>query len=134
MNISLKERIESHILYSDSCWLTDLFCRDGLPMITVKGRGQMSVPRLYYQLTFNVQLEWNQLVLHTCGNKGCVNPEHLYVERFEEHFKSQNKKLGDSEIEQIKVLLKEGGITQREIAQKFEVSESIISRIKNGNY
>jgi hypothetical protein len=135
MKKSLKERIESHILYSENCWLTDLFCRDGIPMIFVKGR-RMSVPRLYYQMTFNVKLEWEQLVLHNCGNKGCVKPEHMVIKKFSEHFhgKGREKVLNPDQVEQIKKLLLEGNLTQRQIAKDFQVSTSVISLIKHNKY
>lgn len=37
------------------------------------------IKRLVYELYYNVELDKNQKVLVTCGNKNCVSPEHLLV-------------------------------------------------------
>jgi Helix-turn-helix len=132
MKKTLKERRESHILYSDTCWGTDLFCRKGHPMIFVKGR-RLSVARLMYQITFDVKLEWDQLVLHNCGNKECIRPDHLYLGSLQDSLKS-TKSLTEGQIEQIKQLINEEKLTQKEIGEKFGIHNSTVSKIKNGKY
>lgn len=85
MNKTVMERIEMHTQkLENGCWETDLFHRDGLPMIYVQPRRgergrQMSVSRIVYQKHFGIELDYTQFVLHRCGNKGCINPDHLYV-------------------------------------------------------
>jgi hypothetical protein len=84
MHKTLLERIELHtIKLENGCWETDLYCRGGIPMIYFQpkrgGKGRrMSVPRIIYQHHFG-EIDYSQFVLHKCGNKGCINPEHLYT-------------------------------------------------------
>jgi len=83
-----------------------------------------------------------------CHTRDCCNPEHLYwgtlsdnakdkiIDGYETNFKngSQNprSKLSEEQVKEIKQLLNNGNLTQKEIAEKFGVVRQHISKIKNG--
>jgi hypothetical protein len=72
------------------------------------------------------------------SRKGCVSPMQGKRHSLEtikklsgvNHYRS---KLSNSQIQEIKDLIALGIYTQREIATKFEVNESLISKIKHGH-
>lgn len=82
--------------------------------------------------------EWPTLeVCHSCDNKACVNPEHLFhATHFENILDAREKgllgrnRITSSEMrKQIKEL--SSRMTQRAIAEKFGVSQPVISRTIN---
>lgn len=84
-------------------------------------------------------------VAHSCGNGGrmCCNPRHLrWATRSENHQDKRqhgtaalgesnpSSKLTPSDVRRIRALL--GKMPQKDIAQQFEVSQSLVSRIFRG--
>lgn len=68
---------------------------------------------------------------HLCRNRACVNPEHLEpVSHAENCRRGNNAKLGIVQIDAIKKL--SGKMTQKEIAEKYGVSRSMIGLILQG--
>jgi len=85
----------------------------------------------------------DKLVLHKCGNKKCINPEHLKIGTHKENGQDAirlneracgeeigSSKLTKKEVIKIKKLIKKGE-TLTKIAEEFGVSQSNISLIKN---
>jgi hypothetical protein len=83
------------------------------------------------------------VVRHKCDNPSCVNPDHLETGTHKDNVKdmiSRNRqakgsrkhfsKLTESDVLEIRTSLARG-LTNREIANKFSIDESIISEIKN---
>lgn len=85
------------------------------------------------------------LVCHTCDNPPCVNPAHLFAGTFQDnnrdrHTKGRSKgtfpsgaahpgaKLSDADVKEI-LSLRDSGLLQREIAERFGVSRTTISSI-----
>ncbi len=80
-------------------------------------------------------------VLHHCGNPGCVNPEHLFLGTAKDRTQNtqhkganhSNAKLSKDDVDEIKKLL-ETGYTGASIARHFNISASVISKIKSGQH
>lgn len=86
----------------------------------------------------------NHVVRHTCRNQLCCNPDHLmhmreHPEEEDEHLvtayyysSKRASKLSDFERRRI-LSLREYGVTIKEIALRFKVSSSTVSRTLKGN-
>lgn len=74
-------------------------------------------------------------IFHGCGNKKCVNPEHLVVGEpvlaVENTSASFAPPLSAIEILLIRALRKENTVPVRELAAQFQVSARVISQIAN---
>lgn len=88
-------------------------------------------------------------VLHSCLNHNCVNPAHLYLGTSLDSVRSMdargrrvnkphrgeahpNAVLTFKKVREIKVLLADGALTQRRIAEIYGVAFSTINHIKTG--
>ena len=84
-------------------------------------------------------------VLHRCDTPNCCNPRHLFLGtpadnsadmkvkgRSSRGEKNPAAKLIQSQVVQIRMLLKEGNLIQKEIAKIFGVSRQNISKINTG--
>ena len=108
----------------------------------------VTIHRWIYAYCNNLEvLESDQHVLHRCDNPICCNINHLFLGdndinmedmynkgrgrkvKGEQHWKC---KLSDNDIKEIRNLLNEGKLSQREIGLIFNVNRSHISRIKLG--
>ncbi len=82
-----------------------------------------------------------------CHNRLCCNPDHIYwgtvkqntndqvldgTFRDKKGIKHHNAKLTEEQVKEIKLLLKEGKLTQRKIAKSFELSQQHICDINTG--
>jgi predicted XRE-type DNA-binding protein len=91
------------------------------------------------------------LVCHTCDVRNCVNPDHLWLGTNKANMRDMvdkgraadgsqvpngercyAAKLKESDVIEIRRLYSAGGITQKAIAQKFNVQQMQISRIMKG--
>ena len=78
-------------------------------------------------------------MLHTCDNRKCVNPNHLFIGDSKANIEDMDRKqrrgtkskLTYSDVEKIKGLL-EVRSSQAYIAKEFGVDQTTISRIKRG--
>ena len=97
-----------------------------------------------YELTHNVKLEQGQHILHSCDNPPCVNPNHLRIGTNAENIADKvakgrqakqkgiehgNAKLTDEKVREIRKEYAAGGILQRELAEKYEISQRTVSAI-----
>ena len=84
---------------------------------------------------------------HICDNPGCVNPKHLYLGTQKSNVRDRDQrnrsnyvkgerngkaKLTERKVYEIKRLLKQGIMTQRELGRKFGVDPTHISCINTG--
>jgi hypothetical protein len=86
-------------------------------------------------------------VCHTCDNKRCSNPDHLFLGTCKDNnldaikknilpfgqigMENHRCKLTDDEVVEIRLMIK-NGFTQSKIAKKFNVSQSLICFINKG--
>jgi hypothetical protein len=79
-------------------------------------------------------------VLHKCDTDGrCMNIHHLYLGTHKQnmidmvlHGNEHNQKLTLAGVQEIRVLLAEGNLTQKAIAKQYGLSKQTISQVKLG--
>lgn len=98
--------------------------------------------RLSYELAYG-PIANNLMVRHKCDNPACVNPFHLELgttqdntaDRFARRRCARGERSGMAKLTQEKVIemrrLREGGAKLRELAIRYNVTESAISYICN---
>ncbi len=124
---------------TDDCWewMGALFT-NGYGHIGVNYRDCLA-HRIAYELTYG-QIPNGKLVLHTCDNRKCCNPSHLFLGTHQDNtsdmIKKQRKinisKLNAKEVVIIRELYASGNYFQKDIAKIFGVSQSNISFICRG--
>lgn len=103
------------------------------------GRKRVRAHRLSWML-FCGSIPEGKMVLHTCNNRKCVNPDHLYIgdgsdnniDRINDGYVHEcptHRKLYSGEVEVIRKLIR-SRIPYRTIARLFKVHHSTVSRIK----
>ncbi|MEG5043460.1 HNH endonuclease [Microcoleus sp. B4-C1] len=142
-NLPIQEKIQQHIISKEDCWITDLSSPKGYPRI---GHNQKmrKVSRVMFELHYG-EIPEGMYVCHKCDNRACVNPEHLFLGTHQDNMADMVKKnrqakgsnqgsskLTEKQVAEIKFLLAEGKLMQKEIAQKFGIRPSYVSAIKCG--
>jgi hypothetical protein len=102
--------------------------------------------RIAYRLAYG-EIPDGLRVLHTCDNRRCVNPAHLYlgtmsesqalsIQRGHRTFvhgdEHPSTKLPEMQVDAIRRRYAAGGVLQRDLADEYGVHYSLISLIVNG--
>lgn len=125
----------------DDCWLWQgNLDKDGYGRFYNVGGFERKAHRVSY-LVANKTLDNTLEVCHTCDVAGCVNPRHLWQgtqaanmqdmdhkQRRISGSEHKNSRLTEQQARMIKFCQGEG----RMIAKQFNVSEALVSRIRNG--
>jgi hypothetical protein len=142
----LKDRLfaRTDIRGPDECWLWIGWRHPG-------GHGQIGRGSRAEGLAYTHVVSWEiangkrvplgMCVCHKCDNPPCVNPDHLFLgtradntadmlsKRRHPHGESASwARLTDRDVLEIR-RLSDGGVTQREIGQRFNVSRSLVGLI-----
>lgn len=142
----LPQRFATKVQKTNGCW-------HWLGALNSSGYGHMSktpagtlAHRISWLLHYGEVPPAHLLVCHTCDNRGCVNPEHLFLGTIADNNADRdakgrfsplrgcsngNSKLDDVSVSKIKAALF-GGCTQSSLAEKYCVSQATISDIKRG--
>ena len=136
------------------CWeWTGAMRRNGYGVIRVQGK-MISTHRYSYEQHKSI-IPSNLHVCHSCDNRKCVNPDHLFLgtrsdnmkdayqkgrlhipdgtKKFALNHKPKNRKLQDEQIEEIKVAIQNRGKTPLIlIAKQYGVAEHVIKDISSG--
>ena len=130
------------------CWLWQRATNGiGYGTLTINGRRQYA-HRLAYTLYIG-PIPCGMCVCHHCDNPGCINPDHLFAGTRSDNMRdcankgrhrppivsfpgesNPSAKLKETDIIEIRKLLS-SGMTQRLIANKYHISQAIISLINN---
>ena len=149
--MTLQERFDSKVIAigAGCCWLwTGAVSTDGYGLI-----GRDSTGRLVRAHRASWELHRGPIpkgegyhgtcVCHHCDNRLCVNPEHLFLGSHADNVADATRKgrvasgeshhfakLMNAQVAEIRAL--GGAMLQSEIADKFDVDPSLISKIANG--
>lgn len=118
--------------------------KNGYGYMYYKGRTQQVHRLSYAYYNQGADMEGKD-VRHTCDNRRCMNPSHLLLGSRKENMADAierdrllrgedrwNSKLTRQQVLEIKQLLANGKLTQQEIADKYGVTRSCVSKIKRG--
>ena len=119
--------------------------KDGYPRAKYQGK-QETIARQVMRLLYGQQAIEGKLVCHTCGNRKCVNPDHLYLgshqDNSDDKWKDGTMCVGEKhgrfkahiKTEDIMHMYDDLGLSQDKIASKLGMSQSSVSgRIKRYN-
>ena len=143
--------VKHDVKFFDKVEKTDGGCWRWTGCLSQSGYGQLKrggkhyrAHRYSYELNFG-PIKKDKIILHSCDNPSCVNPDHLSegtnrdnsidcakkgrlnTRRGEKH---PNAKLTDASVHEIRLLYKNGK-TQAAIARDFSVRQDTISRLVN---
>lgn len=146
---NIEDRLKNYINKTDTCWLwIGHKNENGYGLVTV-GRGKQVRAHRYMYEKYNGKIKDNLLVCHKCDVRNCVNPDHLFLGTQKENMSdASNKsrigyksfhgeshpmsKLTMAKAEEIRSLWAKGGLYQREIGERFGVSQAVVSKIIKG--
>lgn len=117
--------------------------RNGYGRFRFNGENRLA-HRIAYKLYYGIDPK-ELFVCHTCDNPSCIEPTHLFLGTQKDNMDDMRHKgrepsrvgqnngcsrLKDGEVAYIKKML-ELGFLQKDIAEDFDVTQQLISRIKN---
>jgi predicted XRE-type DNA-binding protein len=148
-----------YIIIDNNCWQCTSHNKkeDGYIFIG-RNKKQQYIHRYIYSIYYG-EIQKGLVIRHKCDNRACINPEHLEsgtqqdnlndmkirgrsnkgkkIKKHSEESKTKKSikkmKLNETQLLEIKKLLIDGNLFQKEIADKFGVSVTNISNIKTGN-
>jgi len=143
---NLQKRIKANSIVSkNNCWVwSKSLSKTGYGDMCVYKEKSHAAHRWSY-LVFNGEIPKGKLVCHSCDNRSCVNPEHLFLGTHKENCLDMHKKgrwcdrkgekhplskFIDKDIKYI-FKLNRSGLSQTQIGNKLGVNQSVISRILN---
>ena len=132
---STLERFWKFVEQGEGCWEWSGSLQSGYGVLTVRNGYQCRAHRVMWAHKHGDP--GKMLVLHTCDNSKCVNPDHLYLGTHKDNRMDMvnrgrvKGKLSEDVVLAIVARLDDGD-TQREIAEDFGVVESTVSLINSG--
>ena len=138
----MEARFLKYVNKTDTCWLWTGSKSYGYGQFNFDNRN-CRAHRYAYEMWVG-PIPSGLVLRHKCDNPICVNPDHLETGTQQDNINDRNArgrqakgekqhlaKLTEDDVVEIKVLLG-FGMSNRQIARQFGVSESIISNIKRG--
>lgn len=136
MKRDVKTRFEKFIYYGlDGCWyFTGHVNRWGYGRFQIDG---CSIPasRVSYSLYKDRNFDESLLVCHTCDNRACVNPDHLFlgtqIDNMRDMVQKKRNPLGERKLaakltDKDVIEIRKSKLKQYELAAKYGVSKTAI--------
>ncbi|WP_408957549.1 HNH endonuclease signature motif containing protein [Natrinema sp. 74] len=119
----------------DECWEWERYTNaDGYGEFRYNGRARAH--RISYRL-YNGAIPEDKQVNHTCDNRACVNPNHLYLgtqaENIGDAFRRErvDRPLSHDDVREIRRRYATEDVYQYELADEFGVDQATISNVVN---
>jgi len=134
------ERFEAKFTKGDGCWNWHAaLATGGYGHFWLRGRPRPASQASY--LLYKGAIEGGLFVLHTCDNRRCVNPGHLFLGTLRDNVDdmvskgrqvkgsaSKNAKLTEAQARAIR----EDARSQRKIGAAYGISHTVVGQIKAG--
>jgi len=144
LDMSLTEqKFWAKVNKTDTCWLWTACTNYGYGIFRVDKK-KLKAHRYSWSL-INGTIPKNNIIMHKCDVTQCVNPEHLKLGSQKENItdmvqKGRNARrekhgrttLSQIDINQIRRLIKAGDLTQKAIAEQYNLTQAAITYIKQG--
>lgn len=125
----------------EDCWeWHGSIAKNGYGVIAMPGRKQVKAHRAVYTLFYGDPGE-HLVVCHSCDNKRCVNPGHLFAGTHADNNHdmvvkdrhSRGSRHPEAKISEYDVMeIRSSGLNAREIMGKFGLSKAQACKIRNG--
>lgn len=136
------DRFESKFSKTDSCWIWNAATRStGYGVFSFNGKPQ-TASRVSYIL-YKGDIPPGMHVCHSCDNRICVNPDHLFLGTNKDNVEDRKAKgrragrfkvLSEDDIVLIQNLLQEKNLSYRGISRQTGFSRESIRRVALGTY
>jgi len=134
--VKLKESFDRFVVKKDGCWDWNGCKTDGYGAFRFRGK-HFKAHRASW-IIHNGEISEGLWVLHKCDNRGCSNPEHLFIGNALDNQRDKmskgrgvGEKLNPDLVREIKKLLRMG-VKNIRIEKDFSISESTVTSIKLG--
>ncbi len=136
-----RDVFENRIKKTPTCWLwTGTTNQYGYGIFLMPGEQPVRAHRFSYEF-FVGPIPEGKIIMHTCDNPPCVNPDHLRVGTKDDNNKDTahkrrhnygldhwNGRLSETQV----AAIRESTKTQKELSEQYGITQSHISRIKSG--
>ncbi len=128
----IKSRFESYIYYAiDGCWYWIGHTNNhGYGIFTIKHKN-LKASRVSYSI-YKGDIPDKMNVLHTCDNRSCVNPDHLYIGGQSENMRdmlSRNRWINKLTLEDV-AFIRSSNDDYKSLALRFGVKDRTIYKVK----
>lgn len=128
-----------YIITNNNCWECVSHSKNNSGYISLFRKKSCMMHRYIYKI-YKGEIPDGMVIMHSCDNRACINPEHLKLGTYSDNnydmYKKnrqgeRNTKLDKKQLLEIKQMIIKGK-TLNEISKKFNVHWVTISKIKNG--